>query len=181
MKPLLASLLTLRLGSALALCLLAACSSVSPAPTTPTVVHEVGHQWFYNLVGNDQLDEPWLDESLAQYVTWQYYEINFGAGAADGFEQSLLARWARVENAPIPIGQPVAAYAGREYGAIVYGRGAFFFEALKNRMGAEAFAAFLKEDAAGFSWENASTERLKLLAEKHCNCDLTPLFEEWVY
>ncbi|MFZ5857821.1 MAG: M1 family metallopeptidase [Chloroflexota bacterium] len=146
-----------------------------------TTVHEVAHQWFYNLVGNDQLDEPWLDESLAQYVTWQYYEINFGAGAADGFEQSLLGRWARVENAPIPIGQPVAAYAGREYSAIVYGRGAFFFEALKNRMGAEAFDAFIKDYTVTFSWENASAEGLKLLAEKHCNCDLTPLFEEWVY
>ncbi|RJP52055.1 MAG: M1 family peptidase [Anaerolineaceae bacterium] len=146
-----------------------------------TTVHEVAHQWFYNLVGNDQLDEPWLDESLAQYVTWQYYELNFGAGAADGFEQSLLGRWARVENAPIPIGQPVAAYEGREYGAIVYGRGAFFFEALKNKMGAPAFDAFLRDYAVTFAWENASTEELKLLAEKHCNCDLTPLFEEWVY
>ena len=37
-----------------------------------TVAHEAGHQWFYNLVGNDQLDEPWLDESLTQFVTWQY-------------------------------------------------------------------------------------------------------------
>lgn len=146
-----------------------------------TTVHEVAHQWFYNLVGNDQLDEPWLDESLAQYVTWQYYEVNFGAGAADGFEQPLLARWARVENAPIPIGQPVAAYAGREYGAIVYGRGAFFFEALKNQMGAEAFDAFLKDYSTTFAWKNASAERLKMLAEKHCQCDLTPLFEEWVY
>ncbi len=146
-----------------------------------TVVHEVGHQWFYNLVGNDQLDEPWLDESLAQYVTWQYYEINFGARAADGFEESLLARWARVANTPIPIGQPVSTYAGREYGAIVYGRGAFFFEALQNEMGASAFDAFLKDYATTFAWENATTEGLKSLAEKHCACDLTALFEEWVY
>ncbi|HSQ39305.1 MAG TPA: M1 family metallopeptidase [Anaerolineales bacterium] len=146
-----------------------------------TMVHEVAHQWFYNLVGSYQLDEPWLDESLAQYVTWQYYETNFGAGAADGFEASLQSRWERVQNAPIPIGQPVAAYVGREYGAIVYGRGAFFFEALKNEMGAEAFDAFLKDYTTTFSWENASTEGLKSLAEEHCGCDLTPLFEEWIY
>jgi aminopeptidase N len=146
-----------------------------------TVVHEVAHQWFYNLVGNDQLDQPWLDESLAQFATWQYYETNFGAGAAAGFEQALRARWARVDNALIPIGQPVAAYSGIEYGAIVYGRGAFFFEALKNEMGAESFDAFLKDYTATFSWEIATTNRLKSLAEKHCGCDLTPLFNEWVY
>jgi aminopeptidase N len=32
-----------------------------------TVAHEVAHQWWYGLVGNDQYAEPWLDESLA---TW---------------------------------------------------------------------------------------------------------------
>jgi aminopeptidase N len=146
-----------------------------------TVVHEMAHQWFYNLVGNDQLDEPWLDESLAQYATWQYYETNFGAGAADGFEASLRSRWERVQNAPIPIGQPVAAYAGREYGAIVYGRGALFFEALKNEMGVDAFNKFLKDYTETFAWNFATTESLKSLAEKQCNCDLTPLFKEWVY
>jgi hypothetical protein len=30
--------------------------------------HEVAHQWFYALVGNDQGRDPWLDEALAQYV-----------------------------------------------------------------------------------------------------------------
>lgn len=32
-----------------------------------TVAHEIAHQWWYGLVGNDQYAEPWLDESLA---TW---------------------------------------------------------------------------------------------------------------
>ncbi len=33
--------------------------------TTP---HEVAHQWFYALVGNDQGRDPWLDEGLATWV-----------------------------------------------------------------------------------------------------------------
>ena len=32
-----------------------------------TTSHEVGHMWFYGLVGNDQGRDPWLDEGLA---TW---------------------------------------------------------------------------------------------------------------
>jgi len=31
------------------------------------LVHEVAHQWFYGLAGNDQFRDPWLDESFATY------------------------------------------------------------------------------------------------------------------
>jgi hypothetical protein len=30
--------------------------------------HEVAHQWWYGIVGNDEYREPWLDESFATYA-----------------------------------------------------------------------------------------------------------------
>ncbi|HEV3227148.1 MAG TPA: M1 family aminopeptidase [Acidimicrobiales bacterium] len=36
--------------------------------TDRSIVHELAHQWFYSLVGNDQARDPWLDEGLASYV-----------------------------------------------------------------------------------------------------------------
>lgn len=37
--------------------------------TAPGITpHEVGHMWFYSLVGNDQARDPWLDEGLATYA-----------------------------------------------------------------------------------------------------------------
>lgn len=146
-----------------------------------TVAHEVGHQWFYNVVGNDQLEEPWLDEALTQYATLLYFEDAYGQRGYDGFRDSLTSRWNRVNLEEIPIGLPVRDYEGREYGAIVYGRGPLFFEALEAEMGAETFARFLRDYYATFAWENVDTEALRNLAEQHCQCDLTPLFEEWVY
>lgn len=38
------------------------------------VVHEVAHQWFYGVVGNDPYEEPWLDESLAEYCEDMLYQ-----------------------------------------------------------------------------------------------------------
>jgi hypothetical protein len=145
-----------------------------------TVAHETGHQWFYNLVGDDQLNQPWLDESLTQFATWQYYADRYGAGSAEGFKQSLESRWARVDNAKIPVGQPVAAYDGTQYGAIVYGRGALFFFALRDQMGQDDFDTFLKDYTQQYTWETATADRLKSLAEKDCDCDLSPLFKEWI-
>jgi hypothetical protein len=144
------------------------------------VAHEVGHQWFYNLVGNDQLDDPWLDESLTQFVTLQYFEDEYGPQGYQGFRSSLTDRWERVKNQPIPVGLPVADYSGTEYSAIIYGRGALFFEALREQMGLEAFDTFMREYVSTYTWGIATPEGLKSLAETNCDCDLTPLFDEWV-
>jgi hypothetical protein len=146
-----------------------------------TTAHEVGHQWFYNAVGNDQIDEPWLDEALVQYITMLYFEDAYGPAGREGFRESLLARWDRVDGAEIPIGMPVEAYPGPDYGAIVYGRGPLFFEALAEKLGEETFESFLRDYYETFKWNVASGQDLKALAESHCDCDLTDLFEEWVY
>jgi aminopeptidase N len=146
-----------------------------------TVAHEVGHQWFYNLVGGDQLDDPWLDESLTQFATLQYYADEYGPQGEQGFRYSLEARWMTLQRAKIPIGMPVSAYSGGEYRAIVYGRGPLFFVALKEEMGEEAFDVFLREYTEALSWEIATPELPQSLAEKHCSCDLDSVFDEWVY
>lgn len=145
------------------------------------VAHEVAHQWYYNLVGGDQLDDPWLDEALAQYLTYEYFTDQYGPGGEAGFRSSLEGRWGRVNYADIPVGLPVAEYDGTEYGAIVYGRGPLFFIALRDEIGREVFDGFLREYTESLSWGIATPEFLHSLAEEHCACDLDPLFEEWVY
>jgi hypothetical protein len=146
-----------------------------------TVAHEVAHQWFYNLVGNDQLDQPWLDESLAQFATWEYFRDGPGSAAAQGFEDSLEGRWSRVGREAIPLGLPVRDYEPTAYGAIIYGRGPLFLEALRSRMGDESFDRFMRDYVAANTWKIATTEGFRTLAERDCECDLGPLFEQWVY
>lgn len=158
---------------------------VRGSATTPllegVVAHEVAHQWFYSQVGNDQVDEPWLDEALAQYATILYYQDVYGDEGAAGFRGSLERRWQRVNRADIPIGLPVAGYDESSYGAIVYGRGPLFIEQLAETMGQETFAAFLRDYYRTNLWGIATGDSFKQLAEQHCACDLTPLFEASVW
>ena len=146
-----------------------------------TVAHEVAHQLFYNVIGNDQVDEPWLDEATAQYATFLYYNDVQDSGAAQGFISSWNGRWERVNMAKIPIGLPAGDYVGLEYGAIVYGRGPLFIVALADEMGQTAFDEFLHTYYESHKWGIGTSESFKQLAESHCQCDLSPLFEEWVY
>lgn len=146
-----------------------------------TVAHEVGHQWFYNLVGDDQLDDPWLDESLTQFITLQYFIDTYGLAGSEGFKSSLEFRWDMIARETIPIGLPVEEYDGATYSGIVYGRGPLFFVALRDAMGESAFDAFLTEYTQTLTWKISTPETLQSLAEKNCACDLDDIFNEWVY
>ena len=42
------------------------------------IVHEVSHQWWYNLVGNDEVDVGFLDEGLSCWSTDYYGEYFYG-------------------------------------------------------------------------------------------------------
>jgi aminopeptidase N len=42
-------------------------------------VHEIAHQWWFSLVGNDHALEPWLDEALSTYSERIFYENNYPA------------------------------------------------------------------------------------------------------
>jgi hypothetical protein len=146
-----------------------------------TVAHEVAHQWFYNIVGNDQVDEPWLDEALVQYVTSLYYLDTYDEAAARIFRGGWDWRWDRVDRAEIPIGLPSGAYAEGEYSPIVYGRGPYFVAALAERMGQEAFDEFVRDYYQAHKWGIGTGDSFRQLAEGHCECDLSELFEAWVY
>jgi hypothetical protein len=144
------------------------------------VVHEVAHAWFYNIVGNDQGREPWLDEALAQYMTWQYFQDRYGTAAGQNIVNSWWSRWHRANLDPVPIGMPVEAYEDLEYSAIVYGRGPLFLAALSREMGGAAFTQFLRDYFAAYAWKVATGQDFQHLAESTCSCDLDPLFTEWV-
>ena len=159
-------------------------ATIGEAPATTylesVVAHEVGHQWFYSVLGNDQIDEPWLDEALTQHVTYLYFVDTYGEENAEGFRQSFHGRWDRVDRADIPVGLPAGDYSSAEYSAIVYGRGPLFFDALKAEMGEQVFDAFLRDYYQENKWDIATGPELKAMAEEHCGCDLTPLFAQWI-
>jgi aminopeptidase N len=152
----------------------------SAAMIESVVAHEMGHQWFYNVVGNDQVDEPWLDESVVQYVTALYMLDAYGEQGYQGYRASWESRWERVQKADIPVGLPAGEYKGREYSAIVYGRGALFLEAMANKMGQARFDAFLRDYYTAHKWGIGTGPVFRQMAEKSCVCDLSELFKQWV-
>jgi hypothetical protein len=143
-------------------------------------VHELAHQWWYNMVGNDQVNHPWLDEALAQYSSYLYFRDTYGEAGGQGFIASMQDRWAGVNNEDKPIGLPAGDYTAKEYGAIVYGRGPLFFLALRDRIGEEKMTELLRRYYTDETWQIATPEAFRKLAEEVAGVSLGDLFEKWV-
>ncbi len=83
--------------------------------------HEVGHQWFYGLVGNDQGRDPWLDEGVTSWA-----EARF-EGRLERFKARVIPP--AVKN---KVGEPMSFWADRRqnYSDGVYIQGAQALAAL---------------------------------------------------
>ena len=146
------------------------------------VIHEVAHQWFYALIGNDQLLEPWLDEGAASYLETLYYEAVGDVRTATGIldeNRRILRDVGRTET---PIGLGVGEYPSeRDYAVFVYLKGALFFDALRGRLGEPDFREFLRTYFAEYRYATATAQAFQATAEATCECDLGDLFDLWVH
>lgn len=143
--------------------------------------HEVAHQWWYAVVGNDQINAPWVDEALAQYSTLIYYEDvrNSGSFILRNVFQGQYQR-ARNEGRDAVVNQPVSAFSEANYSAIVYGKGPLFFDAIRKKMGDEKFFAFLRAYYERYRYKIAVPDDVLKTAEESCACNLSVEYQTWI-
>ena len=148
------------------------------------VAHEVAHQWWYNVVGNDPVAHPWLDEAFAQYTAMLYFRRLWPADAAEAFIQPIVYdRYARYTDRPrdTHIGQSTTAFGDREaYYAIIYARGAMFLEELHNTLGDDAFFAALQQYYQQNQFRVATPNALHSILRQATPDTVDRLWSEWV-
>jgi len=110
-------------------------------------VHELGHQWFYGLVGTHEVEWPSGDEGFNSFGELLAMERMYGRGTAvatRGLDVSYLvfARRGVDPEFDEPIFQPAYAFAnGRAYGGRVYGATSMALDTLRNVYGPVTFDA----------------------------------------
>ena len=116
------------------------------------LAHEIAHQWWHALVGSDSARHPFLDEALANYTAVMYFEARHGQEAAArqlGLQLAMPYRVYRMMGgADGRVDRPVEAFSSQlEYAALVYGKGALFYNALRRKLGRKRFIRMLRRYA----------------------------------
>ncbi len=152
-----------------------------------TVAHEVSHQWWYNIVGNDVFDDPWLDEGLATYSSSLYYEF----GPSRRVPEALLSMWQSEVDRLIENGQdqmvtlPLGLFEGLGdpsiYGDVVYKKAALFYVELRKEIGDDAFFTALKNYYRNQQFRIASNDDLLMEFEAAADGSLDKLFQTWLF
>lgn len=145
--------------------------------------HEVSHQWWYGLVGNDQPNEPWLDEALAQYSAVLYFEQTYGAGTHQSlvdtnfhFPYNQLLAYGMDR----PAADPVNRFSELEYTWVVYGKAPLFFEAIRQQVGDPSFFAGLRDYAMVYRYGIVKPTDLLDRFEQASGQDLEWIYRQWI-
>ncbi len=145
--------------------------------------HEVGHQWWFGVVGSDPVREPWLDEALTQYSTMLYYEAVYGEDRAAAIRTVEFHRvHERLQRSGIdtPAGLPAAEYGPGLYWSIVYDRGALYFHNLREELGDDLFFEFLQTYYRRHRYQIATPESFLATLEDVTGSRHLELFETWI-
>lgn len=158
--------------------------NLSSASFERSAAHEVAHQWWYALVGNDQINEPWVDEGLTEFSALYYFEKRYGlAGRKSYFERQVNSNMNLIRQSPRKMQDPVRLFKNnREYFAVVYVKGALFYEDLKNTIGEEKMLDFLRSYFDTYKYNNVSfREFIEFLKQKHYPGIDDAFFKKWFY
>ncbi len=149
------------------------------------VAHEVAHQWWYAMVGNDEIDDPWLDESLTEYSTLLYYKERYGeARFKEEYRYNIelnLALYSLAAPGTMRVGRPISAYDDSLlYTMAVYKRGTQMFYELHRQMGDQAFFSAMRAYFDDMFLLNAGKEDLYAALEAASGRDWSGFIEGYL-
>ncbi|MEO6902372.1 MAG: M1 family metallopeptidase [Bacteroidia bacterium] len=163
------------------------------------IAHEVGHNWFYGMLGSNERIHPWLDEGVnsfneLRYIRTKYPEIKLVQGFADGKLGKIfdLARYKKVSqyyleyllpaktNTDQPIDAPAYDYTEINYGTIVYAKSAIVLDYLMAYVGEKKMDEVMHAYFNEWKFKHPQPADLRKVAETVSGKNLSWLFDDLI-
>ncbi|GAA2783170.1 hypothetical protein GCM10010441_05140 [Kitasatospora paracochleata] len=138
--------------------------------STTALTHELGHQWWYGIVGDDEYTSPWLDEAFTDYAT----DLALGKTGTNCWNSVSWASSAE------KITNSMAYWDANSsrYSTVVYGYGKCALHDLRRLIGDSAMTTLLHDYAQAHWYGVSTTAEFKAAAQKATTTDLTSFWTQ---
>lgn len=163
------------------------------------IMHEVGHNWFYGILGSNERDNAWMDEGLNsfnedRYMDTKYPNASLGAAIGIGgldkklglsdFSQRSLSELSYLISASQNLDQPLQCHSDNfteiNYGGIVYKKTALLFYYLKGYLGEPLFDQCMHNYFEKWKFKHPQPEDLQAVFEETTGQKLDWFFNELI-
>jgi hypothetical protein len=160
------------------------------------IAHELGHQWYYGMMGNNETEEAWLDEGFAQFLTdeasRELFGIQGGPNPYRGLDRMVYPwvqeKWANLENyyqlAIEGFDEPLTTYHDRfrEDGTsgLVYWKGEAVLRQLQYMLGDTLFDRAMRHYYDRWRFHHPSGRDFERAIEEASGMELDWFFSQWI-
>ena len=155
------------------------------------IMHEVGHNWFYGVLGTNERDFPWMDEGINSAYESRYLETKY-PNRQDGIidieklsvknTKSSFLNYSFVASRQIDQALNLRSeqYTSVNYGLVVYKKGALVINYLRHYMGDEDFDRIMKIYFETWKFKHPEPEDFREIFEKNSTKDLSFFFDDFL-
>lgn len=176
-------------------------STGSEQSLATVIIHEVGHNWFYGILGSNERDNAWMDEGINSFFeTRTILATNPNPsrlGAMVGNEkvdqalklerysyqyitEELSYLFSARNNNDQPMQLPSEYYSDLNYGTIVYKKSALAFNYLMNYLGEETFNRCMAAYFDKWKFKHPSPADIRQVFEETSGKDLSWFFDDLI-
>jgi hypothetical protein len=150
-------------------------SQSSEAGLQRVINHEIGHNWFYAILANNERDYPWMDEGMNTFYDRRYAAIYYNAKDANKFvpqqkwikkkfpdypQKTILQSVIAVKKDQ-PINTVSEKFSSLNYSLVSYEKAGQWMQLLENELGKEMFDSCMREYYHRFSFKHPYPEDFK--------------------
>ncbi|MBM4129688.1 hypothetical protein FJ250_01490 [bacterium] len=140
------------------------------------IAHELGHQWFGNLITCADFSHIWLNEGFATWMEAYWKEVRYGTAA---YHAEMAA--ARYLGAGTIIVENPTDFAAIFNWYLTYLKASWVPHMLRHVVGDSVFFAGLRQYRQAHGFGAATTEQFRDVMEAASGRDLDAFFQQWIY
>ncbi|MBP7184006.1 MAG: M1 family metallopeptidase [Saprospiraceae bacterium] len=159
-----------------------------PASLDKVITHEVGHNWFYGILGSNERDYAWMDEGINSYYDHRYTSSLYPSEGnripkfLSGLRQYDLANLAYLWQARRGFDQATEINADKfssiNYFVSIYEKPAHMLKLLENYLGTDVYDKAMQSYFQQWKFKHPQPNDLKKHLETFTNKDLSWLFDD---